>query len=123
MLLSVIKNEYLFNCQCRKLSERTIKNYSNQIEYLLKFLETEKGVTDIENVTPQYIKEFLMKMRQSGRTIRYFNDLLKAYKVYFKYAYEEGYSSTLLTEKIKNAKNEKVIIRTFSDQELKRIFS
>ncbi|MCL2083288.1 MAG: tyrosine-type recombinase/integrase [Oscillospiraceae bacterium] len=123
MLLETIKEEYIFNCQCRKLSDKTIKNYEKQIEYLLRFLEQEKGVTEIEGVKPQYIKEFLMKMKQAGRTVNYFNDLLKAFKVFFRYAYEEGYVETLLTEKIKNAKGGKVIIRTFSDTEIKRMMS
>jgi len=103
MLLTTVKNEYIFNCQCRKLAEKTIKNYSKQIDYLLDFLKKEKEITEIEKVTPQYIKEFLMKMKQSGRKVSYFNDLLKAYKVYFRYAYNEGYTATLLTEKIQNA--------------------
>ena len=121
MLLSTIRDEFVFDCQCRKLSEQTIINYAKQIDYLLTFLEREKGATYIEEVTPQYIKEFLMQMRKKGRSVSYFNDLLKAYKVYFRYAFEEGYADTLITEKIKNAKKDRVIIRTFSEQELKRM--
>ena len=60
-------------------------------------------------------------MKQKGRTVNYFNDLLKAFKVFFRYTYEEGYTETLLTEKIKNAKGERVIIRTFTDAEVKRL--
>ena len=123
MLLSLIKDEFIFNCKLRKLSERTIKNYGKQIDYLLTFLKTEKGVTEIEHTTTQHIKEFLMKMKVRGRTVNYFNDLLKAYKVYFKYAFNEGYAETIITDKIKNAKGDKVIIRTFSEQELKRIMN
>ena len=75
MLLTTIRDEFVFNCQCRKLSERTTKNYQKQITYLLTFLEQDKGVTEIEGVKPQFIKEFLMKMQQKGRTVNYFNDL------------------------------------------------
>ena len=123
MLLSAIRDEFVFSCQCRKLSERTIENYAKQIGYLLTFLEREKQITAIEDVAPQYIKEFLMNMRKNGRTVNYYNDLLKTFKVYFRYAYEEGYAVTLLTEKIKNAKGDKVIIRTFSEAELKRMIN
>ena len=123
MLLSIVKDEFVFNCQLRKLSDKTIKNYAKQIGYLLTFLEQEKGITEIEKVIPQHVKEFLMNMKKNGRKISYFNDLLKAFKVYFKYAYEEGYTATLITEKIKNAKEDKVIIRTFSEQETKRLLN
>ncbi len=123
MLLSTISEEFIFNCQCRKLSQRTTKNYTKQISYLLNFLINEHKITNIEEVEPQHIKQFLMKVRQKGRTVNYFNDLLKVYKVFFRYAYDEGYTSTLLTSKIKNAKGDKVIIRTFSEQEIKRMIN
>lgn len=121
MLLSDIKNEFAFHCQCRKLSPRTVKNYTKQIDYLLKFLKDEKGICHIEDVESRQIKEFLLKMDQSGHTPNYVNDLLKAYKVFFRYAFEEGYTRSLLTEKIRNMKKPKIIIRTFSEQELKRM--
>jgi integrase/recombinase XerD len=123
MLLATVRDEFVFNCQCRKLSDKTIYNYEKQINYLLRFLEQEKGVVDIEDVKPQHVKEFLMNMRKAGRTVNYFNDLLKAFKVLFRYAYEEGYTETLITEKIKNAKGDKVIIRTFTDAEIRRIMN
>ena len=123
MLLSTISQEFIFNCQCRKLSQRTIKNYTKQISYLLNFLVDEHQITNIEEVETQHIKQFLMKVRQKGRSVNYFNDLLKVYKVFFRYAYDEGYTATLLTEKIKNAKGDKVIIRTFSEQEIKKMIN
>ena len=63
MLLEDVKMEFVFNCQCRKLSERTIKNYSKQIGYLLRFLVDEHGIIKIQDVKPQHIKQFLMNMR------------------------------------------------------------
>lgn len=60
-------------------------------------------------------------MKRTKHTPNYINDLLKAYKVFFRYAYNEGYTETLLTEKIQNVKAPKVIIRTFSEQELKKM--
>ena len=44
MLLSAVRDEFAFHCECRKLSPRTVKNYTKQIDYLLRFLETEKSV-------------------------------------------------------------------------------
>jgi len=85
---------------------------------LLRVLN-EKQITEIENVKPIMIKNFLMDIRKKNRSTNYQNDLLKAFKVYFKYAFNEGYTESLLTEKISNAKGEKTIIRTFSDTELK----
>ncbi len=120
MLLSTVKDEFVFHCQSRNLSPKTIRNYRKQIEYLLNYLLEEHQVTHIEDVQPGYIKAFLLKMKPT-HTINYLNDLLKAFKVFFKYAYNERYTQTLLTAKIQNLKAPKVIIRTFTESELKKM--
>lgn len=122
MLLTDVREEFAFHCQCRNLSPRTIKNYGKQIDYLIRFLQGE-GIKHIQDVEPKYIKAFLLEMKRTEHTPNYINDLLKAYKVFFRYAYNEGYTDTLLTEKIQNVKAPKVIIRTFSEQELKKMTS
>jgi integrase/recombinase XerD len=62
-------------------------------------------------------------MQKKGRKPQYINDLLKAFKCFFKYLQEEEYTTTLLTEKIKNVKQPKVIIQTFSNEEVKRMIA
>ena len=62
MLLTAVRDEFSFHCQSRKLSPRTIKNYTKQIDYLLRFLQKEKRTVHIEDVTSKDIKEFLVKM-------------------------------------------------------------
>lgn len=121
MLLTAVRDEFIFHCECRKLSPKTIKNYGKQIDYLLNFLETEKSVRHIEDVEQKQIKMFLLSMTKAGRKANYVNDLLKVYKVFFRYAYEEEYTETLLTAKIQKIKKPKVLIRTFTEQELKRM--
>ncbi len=120
MLLSSVRDEFVFHCQCRKLSPRTIRNYGKQIDYLLRFLQQEHGISSIEDVSPRHLKDFLHSMLKAGRTTNYANDLLKAFKVFFRYAFEEGYTDTLLTQKIRSVKSEKTIIRTFTEEELKQ---
>ncbi len=121
MLLTAIRDEFSFHCQCRNLSPKTIKNYTKQIDYLLRYLNQEHQIKHIEDVEPRNIKSFLFVMKQAGRTANYVNDLLKAFKVFFRYAFNEGYTETLLTEHVKNLKKPKVIIRTFTEKELKRM--
>ncbi|MBQ2955649.1 MAG: tyrosine-type recombinase/integrase [Clostridia bacterium] len=100
-----------------------IRNYEKQIDYLLRFLQQGHGISSIEETAPRHIKEFLLNMTKTGRTTNYVNDLLKAFKVFFRYAFEEGYTDQLLTQKIRNVKGEKTIIRTFTEQELKQMIN
>ena len=121
MLLTDAAKEFEFNCQCRKLSDKTIRNYGKLIGYLLDYLKEQHKVLCLEDVQPMYIKAYLMMLHERGAKPQYINDQLKAFKVLFRYLYEEGYTDSILTERIKNVKQPKTIIKTFTEQEVKKM--
>ena len=121
MLLTDAAMEFEFNCQCRKLSDKTIRNYGKLIGYLLDYLKEQHKVLCLEDVRPMYIKAYLMMLQERGAKPQYINDQLKAFKVLFRYLYEEGYTDSILTERIKNVKQPKTIIKTFTEQEVKKM--
>lgn len=121
MLLTDAAKEFEFNCQCRKLSDKTIHNYGKLIGYLLDYLKEQHKVLCLEDVRPMYIKAYLMMLQERGAKPQYINDQLKAFKVLFRYLYEEGYTDSILTERIKNVKQPKTIIKTFTEQEVKKM--
>ena len=118
MILQDVIDEYLFDCECRKLSPKTIDNYRKQIRYLQEHL-AENGIIKLEDVKPTQIKQFLAIKQKEGCKANYINDLLKAFKCLFKYCFEEGYTNTCITAKIKNQKKPKVIINTFTTKNVK----
>lgn len=117
MLLTDAAKEFEFNCQCRK----TMRNYGKLIGYLLDYLKEQHKVLCLEDVRPMYIKAYLMMLQERGAKPQYINDQLKAFKVLFRYLYEEGYTDSILTERIKNVKQPKTIIKTFTEQEVKKL--
>lgn len=121
MLLTDAAKEFEFNCQCRKLSDKTIRNYGKLIGYLLDYLKEQHKVLCLEDVRPMYIKAYLMMLQERGAKPQYINDQLKAFKVLFRYLYEEGYTDSILTERIENVKQPKTIIKTFTEQEVKKM--
>ena len=104
MLLEEAKREFEFDCRLRKLSDKTIKNYLKLLTYLFNYLRVEYDVEETSEVTVAQVKAFLIYMQRKGRTVNYQNDLLKVFKVFFRYIYEEGYTQILVTNKIKNAR-------------------
>ena len=76
MLLTSVRDEFIFHCQCRKLSPKTIKNYTKQIDYCtLDF--SSSGATKAPFYKPAYLKNadissfsgllFLPSVRQRKR--------------------------------------------------------
>ncbi len=122
MLLKELAKEFEFDCYVRNLSPRTVKFYQTQISYFLAFLERQ-NISEVEQIRPQMIKEFLVSYERRGNKPSYINDILKSIKCLSRYAFNEGYTSSLLTEKIKNLKQPKVLIHTFSDEEITKIIN
>lgn len=118
MQLDRLREEFIFDCRVRGLSPRTVRNYEKQTAYFLRFLLS-KGITKVEDVTTLHIKSYINAQQERECKPSYINDLLKAVKCLFAYAYNEGYISTKVTKNVHNVKEPRVLIHTFSEREIK----
>ncbi|MEA4999874.1 MAG: tyrosine-type recombinase/integrase [Candidatus Limiplasma sp.] len=123
MLLMDAAKEFIFDCKVRKLSEATIYGYQKQIEYLVKYIETNYNIKTAEAVKSVHIKQFLLMMEERGRKPQYINDLLKVYKVFFKYCAQEEHIASNPTAKIHNTRQPKVLIRTFNQEDIRKMLN
>lgn len=119
MLFRDAVTEFHFDCQVRKLSAKTIKLYDRQLEYLAAYIEKADGIMMLEDVRSVHIKRFLVGKAEAGRKPQYINDLLKAFKVFFKYCVQEEHIKTDPCAKVHNVKQPKVKIRTFNEEEIR----
>lgn len=113
--------EFGFDCKARKLSDKSISNYQKQLRYLLRYLDAEFQVNQVEEVRSFHIKQFLVDMADKGRKPQYINDLLKVFKTFFNYMKKEGYIKERPTASIHNMKQPKVKIITFSEDEIRKM--
>lgn len=121
MLLNDCLKEYLYECQIRQYTWKTIKGYRNGLEFLINYLMQEHDLKNIEEVQTKHLKAFFMYQSKRGRKETYLNGLLKAYRAFFKYVIDEEYISDNPILKVNWMKEEKSIIQTFSDNEVKRM--
>lgn len=122
MRLKDCLDEYIYDCECRHLSKQTLRNYRGQIVFLVNHLE-ELGIHDVEDVRPHHIRSFLRIKQDAGRKPAYINDLLKAFKTFFNYLEQEGYIESSPATKVKNVRQPKVIIESFTELEVKRMLN
>ena len=80
MFLKDTITEYIYDCRIRKLSPRTVDNYTKQLGYFSKYLEDNYAVTLGEGViivSPDRVNTHycgrLMKIRNEHRSAMYFN--------------------------------------------------
>lgn len=121
MKMEELAKEFIFDCKVRELAPRTVRNYEKQLAYFVRFLKQNQKIENVEELKAIHIKQFVAMLQEKKNKPSYINDLLKVVKVLCRYAYEEGYSEELATKKVKNVKEPKVLIHTFSDDEIVRM--
>lgn len=120
MLITDVISEYIFDCEIRKFSPKTIKGYRNNLNYLAKYLDG-YDITKIEDIKTIHLKSFFKHISDGGRKESYMNGLLKTFRVFFKYALSEEYISVNPCLKVPWAKETMPLIVTFTDAEVKRM--
>ena len=118
MFLTELIREFLFDCKVRELSDLTVQNYEKQLQKFRHFVRENFQVIKYEELKPIHVKEYISSLQDRGCKPAYINDLLKAVKCLCSYAQREGYSEEVLTKRIRNVKQPKVLIHTFSTKEI-----
>lgn len=118
MFLTELIREFLFDCKVRELSDLTVKNYEKQLQKFRHFVRENYQIIQFEELKPIHVKEYISDLQDRGCKPAYINDLLKAVKCMCSYAQREGYSEEVLTKRVKNVKQPKVLIHTFSTKEI-----
>lgn len=121
MKLNNVLKEFILECEVKKYSPKTIKSYRNNLEYFFKYLEEKYNITDISEVTSRQIKGFFQFLWSNKRKVSYTNSLLKSFKSFFKYACAEEYISCNPCLKVAWGKEEKTIIKTFEDCDVRKM--
>lgn len=120
MLLEDLVKEYIYEIQIRNYTPRTIKGYKNNILRFCQFIKNEFGIVELEEVSPIHIKQYLNSLNKKGRSPIYINTILKNLRSFFQYGFNEGYCINI-AKKVTWLKENKSIISTFTDSEVKRM--
>ena len=57
MQIKTVYSEFLFDCEMKKFSKKTLKGYRNNLLRLFNYLDEKYNIQDIEEVTSKQIKE------------------------------------------------------------------
>lgn len=121
MLNQDVLKEFIFDCQMRKLSERTIKSYRNNNLALFRFIKEESDVVELEETNHLHIKGYIQHLTSKQLSEVYINTIVRTFRAYFRYAVEEQYIIKNPIDKIKRQKEPLVLINTFTHEEVSRM--
>lgn len=80
MLLEDALKEFIFECEIKKYTWKTIKGYRNGLEFLINYLQQKHNLTEIEEVHTRHLKAYFVWQSRRGRKGIYMNGLLKTFQ-------------------------------------------
>lgn len=120
MLLDDVFKEYLYEIRTRNYTERTIKGYKNNLNKFFTYCKTELEIVELEEITHLHIKKYLNYLKSKDLSFTYINTILKNIRSFYAYCYKEEYCLNI-AKKVEFLKENKVIIKTFNDNEVRRL--
>lgn len=123
MFLEDVCKEFIYDLDIKNYSPRTIKGYKNNNKAFLNYLKNEFDIEEVEDITTNHIKSYLMNLKNKGLTELYINNIHKYMRSFFRFLVEEGYVAEKRNPilSVKFMKEPKVIIKTFDDNEINRM--
>jgi integrase/recombinase XerD len=121
VLLKELQKEFTFDLQIKNYSKRTIETYNWNLDQLTSYLLGQHGVNEIEDVSSLHIKKFIQYQIEIGNKSNYINTIIKSLRAFYSYLVSEEYVTINIMSKIKLLKEDKVVIKTFTDKEIARM--
>ena len=114
MLLEDLLKEYKYEMQIKNFSIRSIKTSYNSTLKFINFCYKEFGITNIEELLPMHLKEYISYLQNLQRSEVYINSIIKYLRGYFKYAVKEEYITDKqnITKKISWLREKNTLIKT-----------
>jgi integrase/recombinase XerD len=123
MLLNDVLKEFLFEIKIRNYTPKTQKGYKNNNALFHTWLKNEYSIIGLEEVTHLHIKQYITYLQKKGRKSTYINGILKNIRSFFEYCVGEEYITKNHCKQVKWVKERKVVISTFTDNEIKEMLN
>lgn len=121
MLLEDVLEEFIYDCEIRGLSPRTIKGYRNNNARFFKFLEDEFKIIELKKLNRKHIQLYLQLLKEQKLSELYANSILKNIRSFLNYCLEEEYVKENVAMKVKWIKEPTVLIETFTDEDINKM--
>ena len=105
----------------RKLSEATMKSYRNNNLLMFTFIKREFDIVEIEDVNHKVIQSYLKYVMNKGLKESYVDGIIKTFRAFFKYAYQEEYIVRNPMLKVKWQREVIPVITTFTNDEVRKM--
>lgn len=118
MLLEDVLEEYLYHCQAKGFTNKTMKNKRQEYKQLRGFLIQKRAITELENITVHDLKAYVRTKQKDGLQAQSIVSMFKMIKAFFNWCESEGYLPVNIAKKVEVPKVPKKILKGFTKKEV-----
>jgi len=118
MLLKEVIEEYLFYCEAKGFTQKTMINKRQELKQIYEFLTVKRGITELESVSYFDLKAYVLFKQRSGLKPQSVVSMFKMVAAFFNWCYREEYIKDKITERVVIPKVPKTILEGFTVEEV-----
>ncbi|WP_371017409.1 tyrosine-type recombinase/integrase [Pseudalkalibacillus sp. JSM 102089] len=118
MEIEDVLEEYIYHCQARAFTPKTLINKQQEYKQLKKFLKERRGITELESITVFDLRAYVRGKQQSGLKPQSIVCMCKNISAFFNWCVGEEYLKENIMKKVELPKVPKVIHKGFTGEEV-----
>ncbi|QNF29633.1 tyrosine-type recombinase/integrase [Metabacillus elymi] len=118
MLFEDVLEEYLYHCQAKGFTAKTMKNKRQEYKQLRLFLLEKRGINELENITAHDLKSYVRLKQKDGLQPQSIVSMFKMIKAFFNWCVKEGYLKENISKNVETPKVPKKILKGFTESEV-----
>ncbi|AXI09167.1 recombinase [Oceanobacillus zhaokaii] len=118
MQIEDVLKEYEYHCLARNFTNKTMKNKRQEYKQLLEYLQTKRGISELESVTSYDLDAYIRTKRQKGLKAQSIVSMAKQVKAFFSWCVKEEYLIENPMTKVTLPKVPKVLLTGLTTKEV-----
>jgi integrase/recombinase XerD len=118
VLLEDVLKEYMYHCQAKGFTPKTMKNKRQEYKQLSHFLLHKRAITELENITTHDLKAYLRSKQKEGLQPQSIVAMFKMIRAFFSWCEKEEYLKENIAKKVENPKVPKKVLNGFDGKEV-----
>lgn len=118
VLLEDVLEEYMYHCEAKGFTAKTIKNKQQDYKQLMQFLLEKRAVTELESITIHDLKAYIRQKQKDGLQPSSIKSTHKIISAFFNWSVGEGYIKENLMKSVETPKQIKKIFKCFTVKEV-----
>jgi integrase/recombinase XerD len=118
MDLDDVLQEYLYHCQAKNFTAKTMKNKRQEYKQLKQFLMEKRGIKELESISLHDLKAYIRGKQKAGLQPQSIVTMSKTVKAFFNWCVKEEYLQESPMDKVEMPKVPKKVISGFTPKDV-----